>query len=114
MIGTLPIDRPLGVDAAFAVVGDSSNGFPAVWPPQAISIYMRKGERIYIARLPPALEFPKTVACGVDLEAASDSIDMAVRRAAAKRCWEGGGKDAPASIAARKQAQQFVNDLAAP
>jgi hypothetical protein len=114
MIGSLPIDKPPGVDAAYAVVGGASNGYPAVWPPQAISIYMRKGERIFIARLPPALEFPETVSCGIDLEAASRLFDTAAGRVLAKQCWEGGAKSIPASIAARKQAQQFLNDLAAP
>jgi len=113
-VGFLPIDTPAGIDAAFASVSTSGNGFLGIWPPRSISIYVRKADRIYIADLPPAVKFPPTVSCGVDLRAAEDVVDPIVLRPLAKQCWEGGGKAQPASVAAVQQAQKFVDDLARP
>lgn len=113
-VGFLPIDMPAGIDAAFASVSTSGNGFLGIWPPTSISIYVRKADRIYIADLPPAVEFPETVSCGIDLRAATDIVDPSLLRPLAKRCWEGGGKAQPASVAAARQAQKFIDDLAHP
>jgi hypothetical protein len=113
-VGFLPIKTPAGIDAAFASASTNGNGFLGVWPARSISIYVRKGDRIYIADLPPAVEFPETVSCGVDLRAATDILDPSLLRPLAKRCWEGGGKAQPASVAAARQAQKFIDDLAHP
>jgi hypothetical protein len=111
-IGFLPIETPPGVDAAFAAATTGGNGFLGVWPPREISIYMRKGSRIYIARVRPAIEFRPTVSCGVDLRTALGITDPVRLRPLATRCWEGGGKNEPATAAATRQAQHFIDDLA--
>lgn len=113
-VGFLPIKTPAGIDAAFASASTNGNGFLGVWPATSISIYVRKGDRIYIADLPLAVEFPPTVSCGVDLRAAANIIDPVVLRPLAKQCWEGGGKAQAASVAAARQAQKFIDDLARP
>ena len=111
-IGFLSIKTPPGVDTAFATVTTSGNGFLGVWPPREISLYMRRGDRIYIASVRPDMEFPPTLSCGVDLRAALKIADPVPLRLLAKRCWEGGGKNEPATAAATRQAQQFIDDLA--
>jgi len=60
------------------------------------------------------VKFPPTVSCGVDLRAAEDIVDPILLRPRAKQCWEGGGKADPATAAATRQAQKFIDDLASP
>lgn len=113
-MGFLPVKTPAGIDVALATASSSGNGFLGVWPPTTISIYMRRGDRIYIASVPPRVAFPPIVSCGIDLQAAQGITDPVLLRPLAKRCWEGGGKNEPATAAATRQAQEFIDDLSAP
>jgi hypothetical protein len=113
-VGLLSVDTPPGIDAAFASVGLQGNGLAGFWPPISISIYVRKHDRIYIGDLPPEVKFPPTVSCGVDLRAAMEIQDPIALRVLAKRCWDGGAKADPSIVAATRQAQKFIDDLAQP
>src|SRR5262249_46744313 len=48
VFAALSIDKPAGVDAAFAFLGQSGNG-SLIWPPTIISVYVRKRDRIFLA-----------------------------------------------------------------
>ena len=110
--GLLPIKPSPGIDVAIAAANSTGNGFLGARPPNEISVYARKGDRIYIASVPPATAFPSTVSCDVDLRAAQEITDPVLLRPLAKQCWENGAKDDPATAAATRQAQAFSDDLA--
>ena len=100
----LPIDRPSTVDAVTAFVGTGGNGELA-WPPTLLSIYVRKGHRIYLADIALTTKFSAIAACD-----ALRTADLA----AYNECWEERGKGDPAFAAAIKQAQGFIDGVAGP
>ena len=104
----LPIDKPAGLDAAFAVLGESGNG-SLIWPPQMISFYVRKGDRIFLADLALATRFAPLEACG-DPNKPTWSEENLARY---NNCWKQRGDKEPAFADAVRQAQAFVDALAA-
>ncbi len=103
----LPIDKPAGVDAAFAVLGEGGNG-DLMWPPRMISFYVRKGDRIFLVDLDLDTKFTPIEACG-DPNKPMWSVENAARF---NDCWKQRGAKDPAFAAAGRQAQAFVNALA--
>jgi hypothetical protein len=104
----LAIDRPAGVDAAFAFIGQSGNG-SLIWPPNIISFYVRKRDRIFLADMTLAIKFTPIEACGDPNKPAWSEENLA----RFNQCWKERGASEPAFVAAARQAQAFVNALAA-
>ena len=104
----LAIDKPAGVDAAFAFLGQSGNG-SLIWPPNIISFYVRKRDRIFLADMTLATKFTPIEACG-DSNKPAWSEENQTRF---NQCWKERGAAEPAFVAAARQAQAFVNALAA-
>jgi hypothetical protein len=98
----LPVVRPAGVEAAAAFLGTSGNG-DLVWPPRLISVYLRQGDRIYLADADLTTRFAALAPC----EARRSAID------AFNACWKERGRDQPEFAAAHWQAQALVDALAA-
>ena len=97
----LPVVRPAGVDAAAAFLGTSGNG-DLVWPPRLISVYLRQGDRIYLADADLTTRFAALAPC----DARRSAID------AFNACWKERGGDQPEFAAAHWQAQALVDALA--
>jgi hypothetical protein len=108
VFATLPIDKPTGVDAAFAFLGQSGNG-SLIWPPTMISVYLRKRDRIFLADLSLAIKFTPIEACGDPNKPAWSEENLA----RFNQCWKERGAAEPAVVAATRQAQAFINALAA-
>jgi hypothetical protein len=108
VFATLAIDKPAGVDAAFAFLGQSGNG-SLIWPPNMISFYVRKRDRIFLADLSLATKFTPIAACGDPTKPAWSEENLA----RFNQCWKERGATEPAFVAATRQAQAFVNALAA-
>jgi hypothetical protein len=115
----LPVDKPAGVDALTALVGETASDF-LIWPPTEISLYLRKGERVYVADLQLATRFTPIAACdpgnylvqsddGSYWKGGEGSEEALARN---NKCWAERGKDHPGMAAATRQAQAFVDDLA--
>ena len=98
----LLVARPAGVDAAVAYLGISGNG-DLVWPPRLISVYLRRGDRIFLADADLATPFAALAAC----DARRRTID------AFNACWKEWGGDQPEFAATQWQAQALVDALAA-
>ncbi len=58
----LPVDRPAGIDAVTVFLGTGGNG-DLLWPPRLLSVYLRKGERVYVAWAELATKFTALEAC---------------------------------------------------
>jgi len=108
VFAALAIDKPVGVDAAFAFLGQSGNG-SLIWPPNIISFYVRKRDRIFLADMTLATKFTPIEACG-DPNKPTWSEENQTRF---NQCWKERGASEPAFVAAGRQAQAFVNALAA-
>jgi hypothetical protein len=108
VFATLPVDKPAGVDAVFAFLGQSGNG-SVIWPPTMVSVYLRKRDRIFLVDLALDTKFTPIVACG-DPNQPEPSDENAERF---NKCWKQRGAQEPAFVAAGRQAQAFVNALAA-
>jgi hypothetical protein len=108
VFAVLPVDKPAGVDAAFAVLGESGNG-DLQWPPRLLSFYVRKGDRIFLADMSLDVKFAPIEACG-DPGKPEWSADNVARF---NECWKERGAKEPAFEAAVRQAQAFVRALAA-
>jgi hypothetical protein len=110
----LPIDKPRDVDAASVFLGEGGNG-SVIWPPLELGVYLRKRNRIYIAYVPLATPFAPLKACDTlrrEAEVASgDRDELALK--AFNKCWQERGRNEPAFAAAIRQAQSFIDDLAA-
>lgn len=115
----LPVDKPAGVDALTALVGETASDF-LIWPPTEISLYLRKGERVYVADLQLATRFTPIAACdpgnylvqsddGSYWKGGEGSEEALARN---NKCWAERGKDNPGFAAALRQAQAFIDDLA--
>lgn len=113
---SLAVDKPKGVDALTAFVGEGGNG-DLIWPPQLLSIYLRKGHRIYLADTTLAIKFSPIAACdpgkelvemnGVPVwKGGNEALDRY------NKCWEERGKDNRGIAAAAWQAQAFIDALA--
>jgi hypothetical protein len=108
VFAALAIDKPAGVDAAFAVLGEGGNG-SLTWPPNMVSVYLRKRDRIFLADLSLATKFTPIEACGDPNKPAWSEENLA----RFNQCWKERGASEPAFVAAARQAQAFVNALAA-
>jgi hypothetical protein len=108
VFAALAIDKPAGVDAAFAFLGESGNG-SLIWPPRMISVYLRKRDRIFLVDLSLATKFTPIEACGDPNKPAWSEENLA----RFNQCWKDRGAAEPAFVAATRQAQAFVNALAA-
>ena len=98
----LPVLRPAGVDAAAAFLGTAGNGDLA-WPPRLIWVYLRQGDRIFLADADLEAPFGALAAC----DARRSAID------AFNACWKERGGDQAEFAAAHWQAQALVDALAA-
>ena len=108
VFAALPIDKPAGVDAAYAFLGQSGNG-SLIWPPTMISFYVRKRDRIFLADLSLATKFTPIADCGDPNQPEFSDENLA----RFNNCWKQRGAKEPAFVAAGRQAQAFVNALAA-
>jgi hypothetical protein len=108
VFAALTVDKPAGVDAVFAFLGQSGNG-SLVWPPNIISFYVRKRDRIFLADLSLATKFTPIEACGDPNKPAWSEENVA----RFNQCWKERGAAEPAVVAATRQAQAFINALAA-
>jgi len=108
VFANLAIDKPAGVDATFAFLGQSGNG-SLIWPPTIISVYVRKRDRIFLVDLALDAKFTPIAACG-DPNQPTPSDESLARF---NDCWKQRGANEPAFVAATRQAQAFVNALAA-
>ncbi len=104
----LSIEKPAGVDVVFAFLGESGNG-SLIWPPTMISVYLRKRDRIFLVDLALDTKFTPIADCG-DPNQPTPSDENVARF---NNCWKQRGKGEPAFVAASRQAQAFVNALAA-
>jgi hypothetical protein len=108
VFAALAVDKPAGVDAAFAFLGQSGNG-SLIWPPTMISVYLRKRDRIFLADLSLATKFTPIEACGDPNKPAWSEENLA----RFNQCWKERGAAEPAVVAATRQALAFINALAA-
>ncbi len=116
----LAIAKPPSVDAATVFLGQGGNG-NLNWPPQLLSAYVRKGERIHVGHFNLATPFAPLEACDAPRRAAESKARSAEHEQwtrlmdealeAFNKCWDARGRDQPAFAAALRQAQSLVDDL---
>jgi hypothetical protein len=114
----LPVDKPAGIDALTALVGETASDF-LIWPPTEISLYLRKGTRVYVADLKLATKFTLITACDPGKYLVEEDGGNYWRPGGGEenldrnnKCWEERGKNNLGVAAAIRQALAFVDDLA--